>query len=269
MAWIESHQALEKHPKILQLAAAMGWSIDEALGKIHRFWWWCLDYAPTGDLRTFDALSLAYGIGLVGEQATRFTPAMLECKLICRQSNSRHHWRVHDWIDYAGTYLRGSKFKRSPEKYQRVVELYSTPCKCSVLRQSLDSPRAVRGLSSVPTNPPTKQPDQPSSAGGDKSARQGRSLATWESYRSAYRTRYGVDPVRNRKTNSLLCQVVDKLGEEEAPKVAKFYLTRNKPSYVSSKHAPDLLSRDAEGLRTEWATGVTEIERPRSVAEML
>jgi|CXWL01.1.fsa_nt_gi uncharacterized protein YdaU (DUF1376 family) len=83
-----------------------------------------------------------------------------------------------------------------------------------------------------------------------------KSSATWEAYAGAYRRRYGVEPVRNSKTNAQLCQLVDRLGAEEAPQVAAFFLTHNKPLYVAARHPTNLLVQDAEGLRTQWATGV-------------
>ena len=78
---------------------------------------------------------------------------------------------------------------------------------------------------------------------------------TWERYSMAYRMRYSVDPVRNAKTNSLCAQLVDRLGSADAPEVAEYYLTHNAKPYVGSGHALTLLLRDAEKLRTEWATG--------------
>lgn len=83
-----------------------------------------------------------------------------------------------------------------------------------------------------------------------------KTCGTWDAYASAYHARYGAAPVRNAKVNGTLSRLVDRLGTEEAPQVAAFYLTHNKPFYVSSRHSTDLLLRDAEGLRTEWATGV-------------
>ncbi len=82
-----------------------------------------------------------------------------------------------------------------------------------------------------------------------------KSTATWHAYATAYRARYGVEPVRNQKTNALLCQLVDRLGVTDAPTVAEFYLSHNSPLYVRGRHPPNLLVRDAEGLRTQWATG--------------
>lgn len=84
----------------------------------------------------------------------------------------------------------------------------------------------------------------------------GKTSKTWDAYASAYQTRYGATPVRNAKVNGILARLVDRLGEDESPKVAAFYLTHNKPFYVTARHPTDLLLRDAEGLRTEWATGV-------------
>jgi hypothetical protein len=84
---------------------------------------------------------------------------------------------------------------------------------------------------------------------------EGRTLAVWRSYSDAYRERYSVDPVRNRTVNSHLANFVDRIGADEAPGVAAFYVHSNRQLYVAAKHATNLLLRDAEGLRTEWATG--------------
>lgn len=88
------------------------------------------------------------------------------------------------------------------------------------------------------------------------------SAAAWRAYAMAHQRRYGVEPVRNAKTNALLCQLVKRLGEQEAPAVAAHYVTSNSLTYVRARHCLDLLVRDAEGLRTEWATGraVTDTE---------
>lgn len=84
---------------------------------------------------------------------------------------------------------------------------------------------------------------------------EGVTVPTWTAYSGAYRKRWGVDPVRNRQVNGMLKQVVERLGAEEAPHVAAFYVTHPRAAYVSGKHPVNLLVRDCEGLRTEWATG--------------
>lgn len=74
-------------------------------------------------------------------------------------------------------------------------------------------------------------------------------------YAEAYRQRYGTDPVRNHKVNIAFADLAKRLPAEEAPEVAAYYVTHNGALYVQSGHAPGLLLRDCEKLRTEWATG--------------
>lgn len=79
--------------------------------------------------------------------------------------------------------------------------------------------------------------------------------AAWKAYSEAYLERYEAEPVRNRTINGQLSQFVARLGAEEAPVVAAFYLGHRNGLYVSAMHPVNLLLRDAEKLRTEWATG--------------
>lgn len=150
MAWIESHQALERHPKVLHLSRLMAWDLDGTIGKLHRFWWWCLDYAPTGDLRTVDPLSIPQGLGLEGLDAEKFLPAMMQSHWICPMKGGKTPFRVHDWVNYSGGYLRDSKFRRHPDKWAQVVDLYKLPCQPTVHRRSVNQTPTVGGLSAVP-----------------------------------------------------------------------------------------------------------------------
>lgn len=77
----------------------------------------------------------------------------------------------------------------------------------------------------------------------------------WEAYSEAYAIRWKAEPVRNATVNAQLAQVVKRLGSAEAPAVSAFYVRSNRGLYVSAKHPVNLLLRDCEALRTEWATG--------------
>lgn len=78
--------------------------------------------------------------------------------------------------------------------------------------------------------------------------------ATWDAYRAAYRVRYGVDPSRSAVLNAQLATLVKKIGSDDAPAVATFYVSHNRSDYVRATHDTALLVRDAAGLRTQWAT---------------
>lgn len=78
----------------------------------------------------------------------------------------------------------------------------------------------------------------------------------WISYRDAFMNRYGVEPVRNAKTNSLCSQLHKRLGEE-ACNVVTFYLTHNDGYYLRTQHALTGLIANAESLHTQWKRGAT------------
>lgn len=79
--------------------------------------------------------------------------------------------------------------------------------------------------------------------------------AIWQAYARAYENRYRAEPVRNAKVNGQLASLLGRLGAEEAPAVAAFYVGHSNRYYVQKMHSVDCLLADAEKLRTEWATG--------------
>ena len=78
--------------------------------------------------------------------------------------------------------------------------------------------------------------------------------AVWSEYSTRYVDRYGIMPVRNAKVNSQLKQFVARVGADEAPHIAGWYVGHNKAWYVGKGHTIAVLLADAEMLRTEWAT---------------
>ena len=88
-----------------------------------------------------------------------------------------------------------------------------------------------------------------------KTDAQAANAATWDSYTIAYLERYGVEPVRNAKINGQVAQLVQRLGADEAPAVAAFYVTINDSFFLRSSHEFGLLVARAEGIRTQWVTG--------------
>jgi len=88
MAWIESHQALREHPKTLALCEALGIAWVPAVGHLHLLWWWCLDYAITGDLRKFSVHQIAMAAEWPGE-AAKFVKALVEAGLLETQPTEK------------------------------------------------------------------------------------------------------------------------------------------------------------------------------------
>lgn len=111
-------------------------------------------------------------------------------------------------------------------------------------------PRTVdRDLAGGSLTAPAKRQASPVKAGTTPGA------LAFAAYAEAYRQRYGTDPVRNHKVNIAFADLAKRLPAEEAPEVAAYYVHHGAAFYVQSGHAPGLLLRDCEKLRTEWATG--------------
>lgn len=119
MAYIESHQNLERHPKLADLMARMGWDKLSTIGALHCFWYWCVDYAESGDLRKYSDATLGDVVALNGSSAKLFVESMVAAGWLDRDP----YFRVHDWWDYIGPWLR-SKYKRSPDKWKAIRALY-------------------------------------------------------------------------------------------------------------------------------------------------
>ena len=82
-----------------------------------------------------------------------------------------------------------------------------------------------------------------------------KTAATWKAYSQAFSKRYGEMPPRNAMVSGVLSKFIDRIGRDEAPDVAAFYVGHSNAYYVNSGHAVQAMLRDAEKLRTEWASG--------------
>jgi hypothetical protein len=153
VAWIESHQKLKDDPKMVAVSITMGWNIYECIGRLHAFWWWCVDHCEDGDLRRYNDEVLASSVALNGEEAKRFVEAMVAgCGNGEAFVERQPYFRLRNWWKFAGRFLKG-KYKDNPSKWQKIKELYDegTPS----VTPSVTHPVAPR------TNIPTYLPNQP------------------------------------------------------------------------------------------------------------
>lgn len=92
---------------------------------------------------------------------------------------------------------------------------------------------------------------------------------TWQAYASAYERRYKATPVRNATVNAQIAGFVKRLGSSEAPAVADFFVSHNNRFYVQTMHSAGSMLKDAEKLRTEWATSTRVTESQAREADRL
>lgn len=125
-------------------------------------------------------------------------------------------------------------------------------------KSSLNRNRNRKGTAKEPF-PPAAPPARRAVGGStdaDDTALQEACRATWAGYCQAYVQRYGVKPVRNAKVNDNVKALVKRLGYEEAPLVAAWYVERVGEAYVlKDSHGVGALLAKAESYRTQWARG--------------
>lgn len=261
MPWIESHTTLMRHRKVFHLAALLNLPLVMIVGLLHALWHTVLEQQEDGDLSAWDNTMIAHAAAYTGD-ADLFVKSLQTAKWLDDKV-------VHDWLDYTGRYLTNKYRRSNPRKLKSIFARHQTGSKPGLSPAKVrPKPDNLTNLTEPDLTRPTK-PTEPTIFPSAERLPTGSvtGVAVWERYAEAHRDRYGVFPVRNKMVNSVMKQLVEKLGEEEAPHVAAFYLTHNAQVYVTKRHPVKLLLLDAEGLRTQWATGVKATSREAKNAE--
>ena len=96
MAWIELHQSLPQHRKLLALRDALGVRTPAAIGHMCLLWLWALDNAPDGDLSALPAKQLAEICQFNVRRADALAAALRTSGFVDFDG------QLHDWSDYTG-----------------------------------------------------------------------------------------------------------------------------------------------------------------------
>ncbi len=82
-----------------------------------------------------------------------------------------------------------------------------------------------------------------------------KTFKAWANYAIAYEKVYGVWPLWNATVAGQMAKFIDKVGAEEAPKLAAHYLKLKDRAYLQSSHDVSLMLRDAQAIYTSCQTG--------------
>jgi hypothetical protein len=148
MAWIELHQTLPRHPKLIRLANRLRVCTAQAAGHLTFLWLWTLDYAPNGDLSAFEPAEISAAACFPGD-AELFAKALIETGWL------DEGMQVHDWMEYAGRLVEQRSKDRDRKRSER--ERRSTGPPGPVRRMSAGRPPDIPVTADVPN--PT-QPNQ-------------------------------------------------------------------------------------------------------------
>lgn len=121
-----------------------------------------------------------------------------------------------------------------------------------------DAPEVIEAAEVLPAVKTAAKPAKPRAAkpAADETELQAACRTTWAAYSAAYAARYTVAPIRNAKVNAAVKGFVQRIGYDESPAVAAFFVASvNDAFVVRNTHDFGLLLKSAEGYRTQWATG--------------
>lgn len=169
MAWVESHQSLSRHRKLVRLIALLKEDKHKLIGHLNELWWWGIDNVPSdGDLGDLLDEEIAFGAEWTGD-AAEFVSALTTAGFIDVSDDGSRC--LHDWHDYAGKLLdkRAADRERKRKKKDdgangapEEVAAHARNIPEELQRKSNGAPEEVAGTVPNPTLP--NQPDQTDSA---------------------------------------------------------------------------------------------------------
>lgn len=146
MAWIESHQNLKDHPKLLSACQTLACEKALMIGHLHILWWWCMDYALDGDLSRYSNAQIADACGWRRDHDS-FIGALVNAGFIDQDGDKK---AIHDWFDFCGEIVK-KRLERKAERQKKSAEV------CRSTLNSAVFPPTNQTLPTRPTSTPAVQ----------------------------------------------------------------------------------------------------------------
>lgn len=116
MAWIQVHQNLFSHPKLLMLSRDINEDRLVTMSRLILLWWWALDVTRDGALLNCDARVIATVMSWNGD-AEVLLRALINNGWI--DENTDGCLSIHDWKDYGGKFTIEREQARERQKRYR------------------------------------------------------------------------------------------------------------------------------------------------------
>lgn len=115
MAWIELHDNLPDHPKVIDLAEALNLDKDAIVGKLIRLWVWALNSREDGFLRTKDEPTIADIMRFRGKPKT-LVKALLEARFLDPADGG---YMIHGWDDHVSRLMELRERRRAQARTRK------------------------------------------------------------------------------------------------------------------------------------------------------
>lgn len=122
MVYCRLESSFRNHPKVRKLAKALGVRRPEARGYLSALWSWAVDYAPDGDLSSFDAEDIEFGVDWDGSQGV-LVEALEQVGLLDRTAFG---WEIHDWMERAESFRNATRMRERRSKKRSEQDQHAT-----------------------------------------------------------------------------------------------------------------------------------------------
>ena len=122
MAWIQVHQQLKDHRKLLTAADELGIEPPHMLGLLISFWLWALDNAPSGSLNGIGNRMMARAAQWSGDPDA-FVDALTFSGLL---KSTPDGLEIHDWYEYTGKLLDRRESEKNRARRRRAAAAASS-----------------------------------------------------------------------------------------------------------------------------------------------
>lgn len=124
MAWIQVHQQLKDHRKLLAAVDELEIAPAHMLGLLISFWLWALDNAPSGSLDGISNRMIARAAQWDGEP-DELVSAMINAGFLDEESTG--NLEIHDWHEYAGKLIDQREAEKDRSRRRRAAAAATAP----------------------------------------------------------------------------------------------------------------------------------------------
>jgi len=118
VAWIQVHQQLKDHRKLLAAADELEIEPAHMLGLLISFWLWALDNAPSGSLQGISTRMIARAAQWSGTPDD-FVQAMAHAGLLDEEPDGS--LTLHDWYEYTGKLIDQREAEKNRSRRRRAA----------------------------------------------------------------------------------------------------------------------------------------------------
>lgn len=230
MAFIETHQSLRDHRKILTMATELDMPEAHVAGHCVFLWLWSIDNAEDGILPASERM-IERAAGWYGTPG-QLVAAMVNASMLDRMEDGS--LRIHDWMDYAGRLIekrhenaarmreaRAAKASGTSNKRATHVQRTS-PARAGATQQYTTTQYTTEAEENVPTERGASAPlaqdtlpvDKPATNGHKSSLPERRDSDTTD---RAYWERILKEAPANQRTALLVRLAHEKIGADDTP----------------------------------------------------